>query len=911
MLPALVLFAGAVAAPPRLPPAFEANRGQAPVEVRFVARAPGGTLLLTTREAIFRPEGGRAAVRMRWVGANPRARLEPVEPLPGKVNYFLGNDPRKWRTQVATYARARYRSLYPGVDLTFYFAERRLEYDFELEPGADPSVIRFAFEGRGAARLEPDGDVTVEAGDGILRHHRPAVYQVIDGRRRGLAGRFVQRGRNRFGFEVEPYDRAQPLFIDPVVSYSTYLGGSGGDTPYGLAVDASGYAYVIGSTGSLDFPVGQGAPGPAFRGARDVFVTKLNREGAGIVYSTYLGGRDPEDGWAIALDAQGAAVVTGITKSLDFPVKNAVQNAHGGGETDAFVAKLGPAGDTLLFATYLGGKGGDSGIAVTLDRQGAIYVTGDTRSADFSKSGALPGGGPGGEMDVFVAKLGAAGTPLVYAVSFGGARNEIGNGIKVDASGNAIIGGYTLSPDFPTTSGAYQAKWAGQSDAFLAKLNPSASALLYSTYIGGAGDEFTASLDLDSAGNAYLVGWTTSPAYPTTPGALNGTRRGGSDGFVSKLNSQGSALVYSTLIGGSGKDAIYAVAVDPTGSACLTGATESTDFPITRDAPQTVIKGKADAILAKLDASGSALAYSAYLGGSGSDDGLGIALDPAGNLYVAVEAESADFPVALGALRPQFGGGRTDAVVLKLSTEELAPPAMPANGVVNAASSLGGSIAPGQIVTIYGSRLGPAWLVTHRVTSQGVFDNVLADTRVLIDGAPAPLVYTSVAQVSAIVPYRVAGKSFVELVAEYKGLRSAPVSLPVAAAAPGIFTLDLTGKNQGAILNQDYNVNGAANPAAAGSVVMIYCTGEGQTRPAGVDGKLAADPLPAPVLPVTARVGGQEAEVLYAGAAPGLVAGVFQVNVRIPPGITPGNAVPVVIKVGAFETQPGVTLAVR
>lgn len=907
MLPAFLLLAGAVAAPP----AFEANRGQAPARVRFLAHMPGGALLLTDREAEFRPRRGGAGTRMRWLGANRRVPPEPLDPLPGKVNYFLGNDPSKWRTHVPTYARVRYRALYPGVDLAFYFAGGRLEYDFELEPGVSPGVIQLAFEGAEEARLMPGGDIEAPAGGGVVRHHRPVVYQVNEGRKRPLAGRFVQRGRNRFGFEVEPCERAQRLFIDPVVSYSTFLGGSGGDTPYGLAVDASGNAYVVGSTSSVDFPVGGGAPGAASRGGRDVFVTKLDRDGAGIVFSTYLGGREDEDGWGIALDAQGGVVVTGMTKSPDFPVKNAIQSAYGGGETDAFVARLGPAGDTLIFASFLGGKGDDAGIAVSLDRQGAVYVTGDTRSADFPKSGALPGGGPGGGLEVFAAKLGATGAPLVYSVLFGGSRNDVGNGIKVDAAGNAIIGGYTLSPDFPATPGAYQTKWAGQSDAFLAKLSASAASLVYSTYIGGAGDEFTAGLDLDAAGNAYLVGWTTSPTYPTTPGAPGGLRRGDSDGFVSKLNPQGSSLVYSTLLGGSGKDAVYAVAVDSSGSACLTGATESADFPTTRDAPQTEIKGRADVMLARLDASGSALAYSSYLGGGKIDDGLGIALDPAGNLYVAVETESEDFPVSLGAYRKQFAGGIADAVVLKLSPEELAPPAVPANGVVNAASSLGGPIAPGEILTIYGARLGPAWLVTNRLTSQGLFDTTLAETRVLIDGVPAPLVYTSARQVSAIVPYRVAGKSSVELVAEYKGLRSAPVTLPVAAAAPGIFTLDLTGKNQGAILNQDYSVNSAANPAGVGSVVMIYCTGEGQTRPAGVDGKPAAEPLPAPVLPVRAWIGGKEAEVRYAGAAPDLVAGVFQVNARIPSGIAAGDAVPVVIKVGEFESQPGVTMAVR
>jgi uncharacterized protein (TIGR03437 family) len=272
---------------------------------------------------------------------------------------------------------------------------------------------------------------------------------------------------------------------------------------------------------------------------------------------------------------------------------------------------------------------------------------------------------------------------------------------------------------------------------------------------------------------------------------------------------------------------------------------------------------------------------------------------------------SDNFPTTAGAYHTRYGGGEADTFILKLSAEDLLPPTISAAGVVSGASGLAGAVAPGEIVVLYGMRLGPPWLVTHRLTQAGLFDTTLAETRVFFDDIPAPLVYTSVGQVSAIVPYAVAGRGSVQLQTEYRGAKSNAVTLPVTASAPAIFTLNLTGKGQGAVLNQDYSVNGPSNPAAGNSVVMVFATGEGQTKPAGVDGKLTGADLPQPLLPVSAQIGGMDADVPYAGGAPGLVAGVLQVNVRVPPGVTPGDAVPITVKVGSTQSQPGVTIAVR
>jgi uncharacterized protein (TIGR03437 family) len=312
----------------------------------------------------------------------------------------------------------------------------------------------------------------------------------------------------------------------------------------------------------------------------------------------------------------------------------------------------------------------------------------------------------------------------------------------------------------------------------------------------------------------------------------------------------------------------------------------------------------------KIKADGSGLLYSTFLGGSQDDDGLGIVVDSAGSVYVAGETTSSDFPTTAGAPRTSYGGG-IDAFVAKISFEDSNAPRLAESGVVNAASFAPGPVSPGEIITIFGSRIGPAQLVTFRLTPAGLFDTTLAETKVAFDNVPAPLIYVSATQVSAIVPYAVAGKATTQLQVEYKGIKSNVLSLAVAPAAPGIFSLDSTGKGPGAILNQDMSVNSASNPASRGGIVVLYATGEGQTKPAGVDGKPAAGELPTPVLPVSVRIGGLEAEVLYAGGAPGLVAGLLQVNARVPEDVSSGNSVPVVLKVGAAESQPAITVAVQ
>ena len=431
---------------------------------------------------------------MKLVGANPAPQLTGSDELPGKSNYFIGNDPAKWRTNVPNYAKVKYADVYPGIDLAYYGNQRQLEYDFVVSPGADPQSIRLAFDGDEKQRIDDHGDLALEAKGGEIRMHRPVVFQQIDGSRRNIAANFVLRSGREVGFEIARYDATKPLIIDPVLSYSTYLGGSSGDLGYGIAVDSSGNAYVTGGTTSVDFPTANAFQsalgGPSIVG--HAFVTKLNAAGSAVVYSTYLGGSGGEFGYGIAVDSSGNAYVTGSTESTNFPTANAFQAAKRG-SGNAFLTKLNPAGSALVYSTYLGGTNFDAGRGIAVDSSGSAYVTGFTASPDFPTANAFQAAYGGYLSNAFVTKFNATGSALLYSTYLGGNRGgdygDWGIGIAVDSSGNAYLTGYASSPDFPivnafqTANNCCDGEYTG--DAFVTKLNPGGSAV-YSTHLGGS-----------------------------------------------------------------------------------------------------------------------------------------------------------------------------------------------------------------------------------------------------------------------------------------------------------------------------------------------------------------------------------------------------------------------------------------
>jgi uncharacterized protein (TIGR03437 family) len=610
----------------------------------------------------------KAVVRMKLVHGHAARHVQGIEKLPGVSNYFIGNDPKKWRTDVPHYARIRYQSVYPGIDMICHGENRQLEYDLVVEPGADPRRIELAWEGVERLRVNADGDLVLATRLGELVQKRPRVYQEIGGRRVEVAANYAIRPGGRVQFDLARYDRSRTLTIDPVLLvYSTYLGGSVADDAYTIAVDSMGSAYAAGVTASADFPT-LSAYQSAYKGGYDVFATKFSPSGNALVYSTYLGGSGDDDPEEIAVDGAFSAYVAGATTSPNFPIQSAYQSTLKGAQ-NAFVTKLSPAGNALVYSTYVGGSGSDYGSCVAVDAAGSAYVTGDTTSPDFPTHSAYQLSAPSGD-HAFVFKLSQAGNVLAYSTYLAGHGQDEGVSIAVDGAGSAYVAGDTTSTDFPTQS-AYQLMLKGSRNVFVTKLAPAGNALAYSTYLGGSGDDQPDGIAVDSAGSAYVTGATHSTNFPTQS-PYQSTLKGGQSVFVTKLAPAGNALVYSTYLGGSGEDLAIGIALDAARAAYVTGYTTSPDFPL-QSAFQTIYAGgptqHRDAFVTKLAPAGNALIYSTYLGGSGDDAANYIAIDAAGAAYVAGYTTSTDFPTHLpyqAVNRVNPASGYSTAFVTKL-----------------------------------------------------------------------------------------------------------------------------------------------------------------------------------------------------------------------------------------------------
>jgi len=649
----------------KLPISFEPNVGQTDARVNFLARGTGYLLLLTPTGATLNLSGTRNAspsqMTIKLVRGNQAAQAEGLEALPGKSNYLLGNDRAQWRTNVANYAKVRYRDVYRGVDMVYYGNRRQLEYDLVVAPGADPQVIQLAFDGVKSLRIGREGDLLLSARSGEVRLHKPFIYQELDGVRQGVEGSYVLTGRRSIGFKIAKYDTGKPLVIDPRLNYSTYLGGPslrGGaqEQAYAIAVDTSGNAYVTGWTAATDFPVSKGAVQPLKGVGQNAFVTKLNAAGTGLVYSTYLGGsNNADEGRGIAVDSSGNAFVVGRTASANFPVTpTAFQTAlqAGGG---AFVTQLNAAGDGLLYSTYLGDTVTTIATAIALDSAGNAYVTGYTQSANYPVTlGAFRTSFFG--ISGFVSKLNPAASgraSLVYSTFL--PVTIFASGIAVDSSGNAYVTGYANTPGI-ATPGAFQTSLRGGDDVVVTKLNATGSRLIYSTYLGGSGQDRGTGIAVDAFGNAYVAGSTASMNFPTTPGAFETSFPGVSaHAFVTKLNATGDRLIYSTYLAGDGgisnTEQANGIAIDFAGNAYVTGVTNSISFPLTSDGFRNTTPGALKAFATKLNAAGDNLVYSTYLAGSNQDIGFAVAVDTLGNAYVAGYSASANFPVTPGAFQ--------------------------------------------------------------------------------------------------------------------------------------------------------------------------------------------------------------------------------------------------------------------
>jgi hypothetical protein len=531
-------------------------------------------------------------VKATFVGANANPIVVGKERMDYKCNYFIGHDPDEWHTDVPNYRVVIYEEVYDGIDLKYYGNGRQMEYDFIVSPGADVSLIKIEYEGVESVSINYKGELVVKTNWGEVIEQRPVIYQIDNSSRVTVAGEYSLKGANSFGFELSGYNPALPLVIDPVLSYSTYLGGSFHDYGRAIAVDGLGNAYITGSTYSTDFPT-EGAYQRTYHGLDDAFVTKLSSSGNGLVYSTYLGGSHGDDGRAIAVDGSGSAYITGGTYSADFPTEGEFQSDQG--SADVFVTKLSSSGNSLVYSTYLGGSTFDYGMAIAVNGLGNACITGQTNSTDFPNKAAYQGTCNGAD-DAFVTKLNSSGSGLVYSTYIGGNAIDRAFGLALNGSGNAYITGYTTSADFPT-KGAYQTD-QGSTDAFVTKLKSSGNGLVYSTYMGGRGSDYAYDIAVDVSGNAHITGMTNSTDFQIE-GAHQSTFQGGwQDGFVTKLNNSGSGLAYSTYLGGSNSDRGENIAVDGSGNAYITGQTNSTDFP-TEGAYQTTFQGGPDAFVTK------------------------------------------------------------------------------------------------------------------------------------------------------------------------------------------------------------------------------------------------------------------------------------------------------------------------
>jgi hypothetical protein len=683
-LPLLAAFADAA----ELPLHFEPNRGQLAPAARFAARARDGTLSLLPGELVLAQAG--ATLRLRWIGARLDAPITGESPLAGRVNYVRGADPGRWHLGIPTFGRVRYAGLYPGIDATFYGRDGSVEHDLVVAPGADPAGARLAIVGADAVAIDAAGDLVMTVAGGRVRLRAPSSYQERAGVRVPVESRWQLDGARRARVAVGAYDRARTLVIDPVLTYSTYLGGNGEDNGSGLHVDRTGIT-MGGNTTSTDLPAPGGAQ-TANAGGFDSYVAKLDPTGATLLYATYFGGSGDDTERDLVVDGAGDAYVIGETGSADLPTtEGAFDRTCGtdgacGGGPDVFVAKFAGADGTLLYATYLGGSGSDIAGKIAVGPDGSAYLAAYTNSVDLpATDGAYDRtcGTDGAcnqtcendvctkRRDCFAAKLTPGGGALAYATYLGGSDFDRCFGIGIDAAGRAVVVGSTFSADFPATEGAFDTTCGTDGacdttcvdetcttadDAFAAMLTPDGSGLVYATFLGGSGngdtaiDEYAWAVDVDPNGRAVVVGQTDSTDFPTPNGARTQFGGGVLDAFVVAIDPTGASLAFGTYLGGVGDEQGLGVAVDGLGRIHVTGVTASTDFPQVDplagpgNACASCEAGFTDAFVATLDPTGGELLFSTFLGGTNSDYGASIALAGPATVYVAGDAASLDFP---------------------------------------------------------------------------------------------------------------------------------------------------------------------------------------------------------------------------------------------------------------------------
>jgi len=653
-----------------LPISFEENLGQADKEVKFISHGKDYNLLLTSSKAILLTNAKEfESLELEFLGANSNTQLIGKNKLTTKTNYLLGDNENNWQKSVNNYKEVIYKELYPGVDLVFYGKAKNLEYDLVVAPKVDPGLVKLRFQElnnshQTSIEIDKQGDLLIETKSGLVRQHKPFIYQEIEGRQIAINGSYKKHNDNTIGFSLAEYNQDFPLVIDPEISFSTYLGGQLTDQASAIAVDREGNSYIVGTTSSNNFPLVKPLQASPGGGPLDIFIAKLSADGSSLVYTTYLGGSSIDQAFDIAVDSSNNIYITGLTISSNFPTKSALQAQKGGGVFDAFVTKINASGSELVYSTYLGGNDDDQGFSLAVNQQGNVFVTGSTASRNFP---GVTEGVLNGITDGFVTELNRQGTAVIYSRFLGGNDEDEASSIAIDSQDNAYITGDTFSPNFPLKDGV-QANLAGGQDAFISKLNPSGD-VIYSSYLGGTGNDSAIDIAVDLDGNAYITGSTASSNFPIKD-ALQIANAGGGDAFITKITANGKELIFSTYLGGTLTDNASSIALDPSENIYVSGTTFSTNFPMLRPV-QDKNKGNNDVFLTKINSVGNNLLYSTYLGGAGQDDSLGITVDTLGTTYLAGTSISTDFPV-VNALQ-SVSAGTADAFIAKI-LEPLGPP---------------------------------------------------------------------------------------------------------------------------------------------------------------------------------------------------------------------------------------------
>jgi uncharacterized protein (TIGR03437 family) len=788
----------------QLPLRFEVNQGQSDGSVRFFARGRGYSLFLTDTEAVLGLKKSSqdsadksAVVGMQPVNGSPHPQVIGLNQLPGITNYLLGNDPSQWRTNVKSYEKVEYRNIWPGVNQVYYGNQGELEYDFIVAPGISPNIIRVTFPGADSLRIDQSGELVLSVCGNEIRQHAPVIYQQRNGKREIISGRYAlytNNGRQEVGFEIGRYDTSRTLVIDPVLIYSTYFGGSAADTAESITVDSAGNMYVSGVTNSSNLPTA-GPFRSGYSGAADSYICKLNSLGNSLIFSTYIGGTGNDVVRRLAVDAAGNCYITGFTSSGNYPTQNPLQGAFGGGDSDAFITKLNAAGNGLVYSSYLGGSGADSGIGLAVDTGNSPIISGETTSANFPTSSAAQATNQG-QTEAFVTKYRNDGAAYTYSTYLGGVERDSSASLAIDSTGAVYIAGYTFSSNFPIRGSAFQDTYGGLQDAFVAKFS-TAGAIVYSTFLGGSANEEAYGISVDSAGSAYITGYTFSPNFPVVSPVQGTIKPGTQDAFVTKLSASGASIVYSTYLGGASGDYGNSVVVDSAGSASVVGTTYSNDFPVTSvvvgQGGQIIPPGSGgETLVFKLNTTGNALIFASTLGGSGVDFGVGIALDTTGNLYICGQTNSTTFPV-VGAYQSN-NAGNSDAFVTKIDpTRNTAY-----FTAVSAASYSVNGIAPEGIVAGFGANLAgrleqgttiplPTRLADREVRVKDVNGNEQkAPLFIVVGGLGGQINFQIPATIAA-------GRALITVVDAVSNLPIAAGYATIGRTGPGIFTANASG----------------------------------------------------------------------------------------------------------------------